>query len=51
MVRVLFREGIKEAVEGEDGKALQAHAGLGSALLEQLSHAQPKSGSANDGSL
>jgi len=42
---------IKEAVKGEVVKALEAQTGFGSALLEQMSHAHPQPGSANDGSL
>ena len=42
---------IKEAVKGEVVKALEAQAGFGSALLEQMSHAHPQPGSANDGSV
>ena len=40
---------IKEAVKGV--KALETQAGFGSALLEQMSHAHPQPGSANDGSV
>lgn len=42
---------IKEAVKGEVVKALETQAGFGSALLEQMSHAHPQPGSANDGSV
>ncbi len=41
----------KEAVKGEVVKALETQAGFGSALLEQMSHAHPQPGSANDGSV
>ncbi|DBA73425.1 TPA: hypothetical protein ACH3X1_011462 [Trebouxia sp. C0004] len=42
---------IKEAVKGEVAKALEAQAGFGSALLEQMSHAHPQPGSVSDGSV
>ncbi len=42
---------IKEAVKGEVVKALETQAGFGGALLEQMSHAHPQPGSANDGSV
>ena len=38
-------------MKGEVVKALEAQAGFGSALLEQMSHAHPQPGSANDGSV
>jgi len=38
-------------VKGEVVKALETQAGFGSGLLEQMSHAHPQPGSANDGSV
>ena len=38
-------------MKGEVVKALEAQAGFGNALLEQMSHAHPQPGSANDGSV
>ncbi|KAL0043408.1 hypothetical protein WJX79_003790 [Trebouxia sp. C0005] len=45
------QDSIKEAVKVEVVKALEAQAGFGGALLEQMSHAHPQPGSANDGSV
>jgi hypothetical protein len=42
---------VKEAVKGEVVRHLEAQAGFGSALLDQMSHAHPQPGSANDASL
>ena len=47
----VVQDSIKEAVKVEVVKALEAQAGFGSALLEQMSHAHPQPGSADDGSV
>lgn len=42
---------IKDTVKGEDGKALEAQAGSGSTLLDQVSRVHPQPSSVNDSSV
>lgn len=42
--------GVKQAVQAEVVKTLKTQAGFGSMLLEQMAHAHPTPGSANDNS-
>jgi len=46
-----LQAGVKQAIKDEVVKALDSQPGFGSALLEQMSHAHPNPGSANDGSV